>query len=497
MITAGLVFFLHCGTPCNTFTSARKNDGGPPPLRFALEPMGLQELSEDNQALVLLGNIFLFRTVEACRLVFNLGGNFSIENPLLSLMWQTQAMQQLISETRALALDFDQCAFGAPSVKPTRLLCSTDLLDVCVRCPGNHFHVQLKVRDPRTGKLIFRTKAAQIYPWALCASIAMNVTVIYEDALAHLSTTFCLTTPVADRKRELGSSKPWPGHRQADTALKAQWDGYQLKRGAAKLLLDVELEPGQAVRAAMLAIHPFTVEAPLPDPAHQALQNLARPASVIVQERYQLLTYWEHRARALLPWSVALIRQQPDPALRRLLLGFDDGVEPVLGQVCHVELYAEMLSACKSVDKDLPVFLLHGFPIVGPIAPTGRWPPYTKPQKALSVQDALKWAWALRRKIISCAHGVPVSDNLRNNWEASIEDVTEGSCLGPFSEEAQVSKILDCEDWIPTQRFEVVQKNKVRGCDSATTNMINQITVITEKPQLPSTDSNVAALTEA
>lgn len=230
----------------------------------------------------------------------------------------------------------------------------------------------------------------------------------------------------------------------------------------------------------MLAIHPFTVETPLPDPAHQALQNLARPASVIVQERYQLLTYWEHRARALLSWSVALIHQQPDPA-------------PVLGQVCHVELYAEMLSACKSVDKDLPVFL-HGFPIVGTIAPTGRWPPYTKPQKALPVQDALKRAWALRRKIISRAHGVPVSDNLRKNWEASIEDVTEGSCLGPFSEEAQVSKILDCEDWIPTQRFEVVQKNKVRGCDSATTNMINQITVITEKPQLPSTDSNVAAL---
>ena len=138
VITAGLVFFLHCGTPCNTFASARKNDGGPPPLRSALEPMGLQELSEDNQALVLLGNIFLFRTVEACRLVFILGGNFSIENPLLSLMWQTQAMQQLISETPALALDFDQCAFGAPSVKPTRLLCSTDLLDdVCVRCPGN------------------------------------------------------------------------------------------------------------------------------------------------------------------------------------------------------------------------------------------------------------------------------------------------------------------------------------------------------------------------
>ena len=73
-------------------------------------------------------------------------------------------------------------------------------------------------------------------------------------------------------------------------------------------------------------------------------------------------------------------------------------------------------------------------------------------------------------------------------------DVAEGSTLGPFFQEAQISELLKCDDWIPTQRFEVVQKNKVRGCDSATTNFINQITQITEKLQLPSTDVNVAAL---
>ena len=39
-----------------------------------------------------------------------------------------------------------------------------------------------------------------------------------------------------------------------------------------------------------------------------------------------------------------------------------------------------------------------------------------------------------------------------------------------------------------------MQKNKVRVCDSATTNMVNPIMVITEKLQLPSTDTNVAVL---
>ena len=40
----------------------------------------------------------------------------------------------------------------------------------------------------------------------------------------------------------------------------------------------------------------------------------------------------------------------------------------------------------------------------------------------------------------------------------------------------------------------MIQKNKVRGYDSATINGINLATEITEKLQLPSTDSNVAVI---
>eukprot|EP00435_Cladocopium_sp_Y103_P005118 s2086_g1.t1 len=153
-----------------------------------------------------------------------------------------------------------------------------------------------------------------------------------------------------------------------------------------------------------------------------------------------------------------------------------------------------MLQACGSVDTTLPSFLLHGFPIVGEIARSGRWPPYEKPQKDVPISEALARAWVLRRKIINRVRGVPITDNLQKIWDATIEDVEEKSCLGPFVSEEEVTQALSCEDWIPTQRFEVVQKNKVRGCDSATTNMINQVTRISEKLQLPSTDSNVAAL---
>ena len=79
-------------------------------------------------------------------------------------------------------------------------------------------------------------------------------------------------------------------------------------------------------------------------------------------------------------------------------------------------------------------------------------------------------------------------------WEATLEDVAEGAAIGPFFEESEVSELVGDDHWIPTQRFEVVQKNKVLGVDSATSNGINMATVVTEKLELPSTDANVAVI---
>ena len=497
IIALGVVFFLHCGTPCNTFTSARKNDGGPPPLRSAAQPMGLSSLALDDALLVLLGNLFLSRSVEASLLVFQLGGDFSIENPLLSLMWQTHLISQLIKLTRAFSLDLDQCAFGTPWLKPTRLLCSTQMLDVvALRCPGHSSHEQLtgKVWDPVKQAMVYKTKGAQEYPLAMCASMAQVIAQLFLDPLVHLQPSFRLEVPTADRKRALGSSRPHNLHRQAATAQGALKAGYQLKRGALKPLLEAELEPGEAIQWILQLKHPFTQMVELPKPLDDALQQVTRQPQAVLQRRERLLKFWHQQAVELFPISVQRICQQPDPALRRLLLGADDPAAARMGEVCHVALYEAMLRAVDSVDTDLPTFLVEGFPIVGKIAPSHRWPPYPKDQKCFPVSAALDRAWELRHKIVKRVASIQVSDNLKKIWDATMEDVQEGSSLGPFESEAQVTALLRCNDWIPTQRFEVVQKNKVRGCDSATTNMINQITEITEKLQLPSTDTNVAAL---
>ena len=83
LILLGAVFFMHFGTPCNTFSSARKEDGGPPPLRSAAFPDGLPDLDLDLFLVTFLGNLFVERTAEACCALAQLGKDFSIEKSLV------------------------------------------------------------------------------------------------------------------------------------------------------------------------------------------------------------------------------------------------------------------------------------------------------------------------------------------------------------------------------------------------------------------------------
>ena len=273
-------------------------------------------------------------------------------------------------------------------------------------------------------------------PHEACSSVsvgavchyAVPIAQLWLDPLAHFGRSFALTTAASDGKRQLGTGKLWKNRKQAATASKAQWAGYQLKHGAAKPLFDLELEPGEAIKVALSVIHPFTVPVPLEPNAARALDQLVGSFGNVR----------ERRAHELLPRSVAAIAHQPDPALRRLLLGASDVQGAQLGQVCHIELYREMLAACGSVDVDLPSYLLQGFPIVGPIARSNRWPPYDKPQKQLPVEAALDRAWELRTKIIKRVSAVPVTENLQKIWDATMEDVQECSCLGPFEHPDQV-----------------------------------------------------------
>ena len=191
LIACGAIKFIHFGTPCNSFSAARKEDGGPPPLRSEEFPEGFPDLDGLNLAITMLGNFFAERTVEAAEAVVRAGGDFSIENPRWSLLWCTIWIRRLMREARTFQVDFDQCAFGAASMKPTRILMSHQRLQAGLarKCPGNHAHEVLKgkVWSDQFGKVVFRTKLAQVYPHAMCSQMARDIEALWSRPLEHFA----------------------------------------------------------------------------------------------------------------------------------------------------------------------------------------------------------------------------------------------------------------------------------------------------------------------
>ena len=195
LILLGAIWFAHFGTPCNTYSAARKEgDGGPPPLRSAEFPDGLPGLADDHQHQVFLGNLFRDRTCEACFALALMGFHFSVENPLGSLIWATPKVKELLLWSRGLFVDLDQCFFGAPSKKPTRLLVSHQIFQslLAKACPGNHKHVVLKgkVFSHQFGRVVYRTKLAQVYPAAMCSAMASAIRSLWDDPLQWFPSFF-------------------------------------------------------------------------------------------------------------------------------------------------------------------------------------------------------------------------------------------------------------------------------------------------------------------
>jgi hypothetical protein len=182
-LRSGRVKFLWLGTPCQSFSRARKNDGlGPGPLRSDDLPEGLPGLSKADAAQVRLGNRLLEVSIQIMELAFDHNIPFVLENPLSSRMWLMPSLRRFISKTGARFNQVDYCQYGTDWRKPTGLLHwrtnnLEHVLKVCqphrgvCSCSGR-LHVRLVGRDA-TGT--FWTLRAQPYPILFCRSIAHHV----------------------------------------------------------------------------------------------------------------------------------------------------------------------------------------------------------------------------------------------------------------------------------------------------------------------------------
>ena len=226
----------------------------------------------------------------------------------------------------------------------------------------------------------------------------------------------------------------------------------------------------------------------------EALSMVVRRPQQLLAHRKTALQWWRRRAEDLLQATDQELSQLVDPHLRLLLRGVPDHQQVALGSVTHIALWREMFKAAQCIDHHLLEEMVHGFPTVDQITRSYRWAPLRELQDTLPVQELCDRAWEFTEKVLRNIKRSDVTENTQKVWEATMEDVSEGVTLGPFFSKEEVDEIVKTKKWIPTQRFEVVQKNKVRGVDSATVNGVNMATEIVEKIKLPSTDVNVSAL---
>ena len=177
-----IISLVWMGTPCTSWSMARRDDGGPPPLRDDDQfLMGFTHLPQRDLDKIQVGNQLLQCTLNFVRLCNSLALRWVVENPFSSRIWRTRHMRLLMAAGADLhRVDF--CAFGTPWKKSTGLLCSRfpSLLKIqafcdpsCGRCKfSGKRHIILAGRD-HTGQ--WMTRRAQPYPFQLCAQIASSL----------------------------------------------------------------------------------------------------------------------------------------------------------------------------------------------------------------------------------------------------------------------------------------------------------------------------------
>ena len=149
-IRTGLVAALWCAFPCSTWSIARR-----PMIRSQKEIFGMASALKDVELCKLLeaGNATMKTAVEVAHACLRSRTPAIFENPHSSLAWKTKAWQALAKKSDVQQVVLDQCRFGTPWRKRTRLqllhVANPGLLDR--RCAGargqcsasNRPHVQI------------------------------------------------------------------------------------------------------------------------------------------------------------------------------------------------------------------------------------------------------------------------------------------------------------------------------------------------------------------
>ena len=187
-ISDGWICGVGGGPPCETFSAARLEANGPPPLRSGAHPWGLPNLSPKQWKQTSLGTYLVLVTLEL--LIFAAQHSLCgfMEHPAYPTwqlrkdppsIWAWQMIRYLVRLQCFSLVTLDQCIYDVPGKKPTSILLLR-LPDFVARvrsrgqagrCP-HHGHPPLIGLDAEGN---FRTAQAKVYPAGLNSDLAYAI----------------------------------------------------------------------------------------------------------------------------------------------------------------------------------------------------------------------------------------------------------------------------------------------------------------------------------
>ncbi len=170
----------HLGVPCNSFTRARDNPPGPPPLRSNEHVLGLPGLSQKDQIKVDIGNCLMKFAVLVLHISLLLEVPMTLENPRTSRLWLCPQVQKLLRRRHVQVQHVEFCMFGTVWKKPTSFLGVWINLEPlmpfrCIGCKRGLCARSGRAHVPLAGlgqNGVWMTKLAEPYPVRLCSKLA-------------------------------------------------------------------------------------------------------------------------------------------------------------------------------------------------------------------------------------------------------------------------------------------------------------------------------------
>ena len=179
-VESGRVVALGSGTPCSSFSTARRAPSWsrmPHRIRSNEHPTGLPGLSQSDGAIVANGNLLSRRASAILKAACVRGIPCYEENPKSSYLWSCHGRAARAGEPYARTALLDQCGFGGLSKKLSRIdafHCNASRLAiVCCGKEGTcSFTGKKHMRLSCIKGKIFLTQAAACYPTRLANELA-------------------------------------------------------------------------------------------------------------------------------------------------------------------------------------------------------------------------------------------------------------------------------------------------------------------------------------